>query len=132
EARQHQLYDAKGAALKDWQQSQADLINAQAAYLAARDRLRVLGKSEAELDALASRGQVEAARFEAIVRTPRSGVVMQRPLGVGQTIASLTNGGATAAFVVSDLSKIWLVGNVREAQAPLAKVGQPVEISVTA
>ncbi|HZZ30427.1 MAG TPA: efflux RND transporter periplasmic adaptor subunit [Phenylobacterium sp.] len=132
EARQHELYEAHGAALKDWQQSQADLINAQAAYRVTRDRLRILGVSDAELDAFADRGQAAAPRPETIVRAPRSGVVMQRSVGAGQNIASLSSGGAAAAFIVSDLSKIWLVGNLREAQAPLARIGQPVEVSVTA
>ncbi|THD58159.1 efflux RND transporter periplasmic adaptor subunit [Phenylobacterium sp.] len=131
EARQHELYDAHGAALKDWQQSQTDLINAQAAYRATRDRLRILGLSDAEMDALAGR-PAAALRRETIVRAPRAGVVMQRNVNAGQTIASLTNGGTAAAFVVSDLSKVWLVGNLREAQAPAARVGQAVEMTVTA
>jgi cobalt-zinc-cadmium efflux system membrane fusion protein len=131
EARQHELYEAKGAALKDWQQSQLDLVNAKAAFRAARDKLRILGSSEAEVDAQATRPHA-VARAETIVRAPRSGVVMQRAVSAGQNIASLSNGGSTAAFVVSDLSKIWLVGNLREVQAPIAKVGQTVEVSVTA
>lgn len=132
EAREHDLYEGHGAALKDWQQSQADLINAQAAYRAARDRLRILGTPDVEIDALANRPQARASRRETIVRAPRAGVVMQRAVSAGQNIVSLANGGSGAAFVVSDLSKIWLVGNLREAQAPSAKVGQPVEISVSA
>src|ERR1700722_18347161 len=43
ESRQHQLYDAQGAALKDWQQAQVDLASASAALSNARNRLRILG-----------------------------------------------------------------------------------------
>jgi multidrug efflux pump subunit AcrA (membrane-fusion protein) len=56
EERQHQLYLEKAAALKDWQQAQADMTNAEsdvraaeAALLAARDKLRAFGKSEADI-----------------------------------------------------------------------------------
>src|SRR6266851_4348954 len=56
EERQHQLYLEKAAALKDWQQAQADVQNAEsdvraaeAALLAARDKLRAFGKSEADI-----------------------------------------------------------------------------------
>ena len=56
EQRQHLLFLGKGAALKDWQQSQADLATAQdnvraqqIALSAVRNRLRILGKSDAEI-----------------------------------------------------------------------------------
>lgn len=51
EKRQHALYQAEGAALKDWQQSQSDLATAAAAVSSARNRLRLLGKTDREIDA---------------------------------------------------------------------------------
>src|SRR5260370_379931 len=59
EKRAHELYLAKGGALKDWQQSQTDLASAQnglrsadIALAAARNALRILGKSDAGIAAL--------------------------------------------------------------------------------
>ena len=49
ESRQHALYSTDGAALKDWQQSQADLATAAAALTSARNRLRIFGKSDREI-----------------------------------------------------------------------------------
>jgi cobalt-zinc-cadmium efflux system membrane fusion protein len=53
EKRQHDLYDAKAGALKDWQQSQADFETAKSntrtaeiALAAVCNRLRILGKSD--------------------------------------------------------------------------------------
>ena len=46
EDRQRKLYQSEGAALKDWQQSQADLATAAAAVASARNRLRLQGKSD--------------------------------------------------------------------------------------
>lgn len=139
EARQHDLYLHEGAALKDWQQSQVDLANAQsglravlAAGAAARDRLRILGKSDAEIAALAA-GRGGDKRGKAVVRSPINGVVTVRAIGVGQNVGSLTNGGAgNAAFTVSDLSRVWLVGNLREADASKAHVGQRAEVRLLA
>src|SRR6202045_1466048 len=54
ETRKHALFDAKGGSLQDWQQAQADLTAATTAYAAGRNRLRILGKSEAEITALES------------------------------------------------------------------------------
>ncbi len=59
EKRQHELFLAHGAAQKDWQQSQVDLANAQGGLntaqiglAAVRNRLRILGKSDQEIDAV--------------------------------------------------------------------------------
>ena len=132
EARQRELYKVSGAALKDWQQSQADLANAEANLAGVRNRLRILGASNAEIAALEQRPAGQAASAETIVASPINGVVIQRSVGVGQNLGSVTNGGANAAFVVSDLSTVWLVGELREADAPLARVGQAVEVRATA
>jgi cobalt-zinc-cadmium efflux system membrane fusion protein len=59
-------------------------------------------------------------------------VVTQRAVGVGQNLASVTNGGASPAFVVSDLSSVWMTANLRETDAPLAHLGQAIEVRVLA
>ena len=132
EARQRALYEVNGAALKDWQQSQTDLANAEAAMAAVRNRLRILGKSDADIKALEDRPTGRAPSAETVVPSPISGVVIQRAIGVGQNLGSVTNGGSTAAFVVSDLSTVWLVGALREADSTLARLGQPIEVRVAA
>jgi cobalt-zinc-cadmium efflux system membrane fusion protein len=132
EARQHELFKANGAALKDWMQSQADLINAQASLAAVRNRLKILGKSEAEIAALEDRPIDHGVSAEAIVTSPIDGVVIQRSVGPGQNLASVSNGGSTAAFQISDLSTVWLIGAVREVDAPLARIGQSIEVRTTA
>ncbi|HEX8988060.1 MAG TPA: efflux RND transporter periplasmic adaptor subunit [Rhodocyclaceae bacterium] len=130
EQRQHALLDAGAAALKDWKQAQADLSNAQAAYAAARGRLRILGKSDADIDTL-EKGHA-AGMQAAVVTAPISGTVTQRQVGLGQYIASATAGGQTPQFTIGDLSTVWLVANVREGDAPSLRVGQPVDVTVLA
>jgi len=49
EKRQHALYQSDGAALKDWQQAEADLATASSQVASARNRLRLLGKSDREI-----------------------------------------------------------------------------------
>jgi membrane fusion protein, heavy metal efflux system len=98
EARQHQLFDSEGAAQKDWQQSQFDLANAAAALASARNRLRLMGKTDAAVAGLEK-------------TAPR---------------------GSSAVFSIGDLSHVWLVGNVREADAALVTLGDAVEVRVPA
>lgn len=130
EARLHALYQSAGGALKDWQQSQSDLAAAQAALQAARGRLKILGKSDAEIAALEHAGS--GAGGAAMVTAPITGVATQRLIGVGQNIGSVTNGGSNPAFVISDLSKVWLTANVREADSALVHPGQAVDVRVLA
>jgi len=139
EKRQHELYLAKGGAMKDWLQSQADLATAQSnahsaeiALAAARNRLRIMGKSDEEIAALESAPSSQKMNPEALVRAPIAGTVIARQVGVGQNIESVTGGASTPVYTVANLSTVWLMANVREADAPQMKPGAPVEVTVSA
>jgi cobalt-zinc-cadmium efflux system membrane fusion protein len=126
ERRKHAAYEAKGGSLQDWQQSQADLAGAETALAAARDRLRILGKTAREIAAM------ERTRTNdpiAYVLAPIGGIVTDRQVGPGQYLQS---GSSTAVYTIGDLSKVWLVANVRENDAPLIERGQQIEVHVPA
>jgi membrane fusion protein, heavy metal efflux system len=93
EQRQHALYQADGASLKDWQQAQVDATTSASALAAARNKLRLLGKSDQDILALERKG------------------------------------GAGRIFVIGNQSLVWLVANVREADAPHVHVGDQAQIS---
>jgi membrane fusion protein, heavy metal efflux system len=138
EKRTHELYLAQGGALKDWQQAQTDLITAQntvrsddIALHAVRNRLRILGKSEAEIAALEAQ-PTQKLDPVAIVSAPIGGIVTQRQIGLGQYINSAAAGASSPVYTIGNLSTVWLVANVREADAPLMRVGEPVEVRVLA
>lgn len=127
------LYESKAIALKDWQQAQADLISAQndagaatAALEAARNRLRILGRTDEEIDKFQERRTITP---ETPIFSPIDGTVVQRKVGPGQYIAS---GSADPVFMIGDLSTVWLVAFVRETQAPNVQVGQAVTFKVLA
>jgi len=133
EKRQRELLAIRGGALKDLEQAQSDLIGAQGdlrsaeiALAAVRNRLRILGRSDADIDRLE---KVDRIGAEAIVNAPISGTVIQRKVGLGQYI---NVGAADPVFTVGSLDTVWLIANVRESDAPRMKVGQPVEVSVLA
>jgi cobalt-zinc-cadmium efflux system membrane fusion protein len=126
ETRKHGLYDAKGGSLQDWQQAQAELTAAETALNSVRNRLRILGKSAAEIDALeASRSMNPAAA----VAAPIAGIVVDRQVGPGQYLQA---GSGTPIFTIADPSSVWLLANVREADSGLVRPGQAVEVHVLA
>jgi cobalt-zinc-cadmium efflux system membrane fusion protein len=104
EQRQHKLYQLDGAALKDWQQSQTDLATATASFETARNKLRLLGKSDRDIGSIASLAQ------NAADSGPASGRV----------------------FIVGDSSLVWLVANVREADAGHVHLGDVAEVRIPA
>jgi cobalt-zinc-cadmium efflux system membrane fusion protein len=138
EKRTHELYLAQGGSLKDWQQAQTDLITAQntvrsdeIALHAVRSRLRILGKTEQEIASLEAQ-PTQKLNPDAVVSAPIGGTITQRQIGVGQYINSEANGATNPVYTISDLSTVWLIANVREADAPLMRVGAPVEVKVLA
>ena len=131
EKRLHTLYQEKAIALKDWQQAQADLTAAQSdvrsaetALEAVRNRLRILGKTESEIVALQETGKISPATT---IPAPIDGTIVLRKVGPGQYVGA---GSTDPVFVIGDLSTVWLVAYVREAEASAVHVGQAVAFTV--
>jgi membrane fusion protein, heavy metal efflux system len=133
ERRNKDLYEGKAVALKEWQQSQNDLTAAQndlrsaeSALEAARNRLRILGRSDAEITEFQNTGRISA---ETPIHAPIAGTIVQRKVGPGQYVNA---GASDPVFVIGDLSTVWLVAFVRETDAAFVQVGQEVSFSVLA
>lgn len=133
EKRQRELFEAKATTLKDLQNAQNDLVTAQndvrgtsGALEAVRNRLTILGKTEAEMQAFVTSGRMSP---ETPIQAPIGGTITQRRIGPGQFAS---NTAAEPPFTVGDLSSVWLIANVRESEAPKITVGQSIRFSVLA
>jgi len=133
EKRQNDLYAGKAVPLKDWQNSQNDLVTAQndmrsaeTALEAAHNRLRILGRSEAQITAFEQTRQISA---DTPIYSPLGGTVVQRKVGPGQFISA---GASDPVFVIGDLSTVWLTAFVRESEAADVQIGQDMDFRVLA
>jgi len=126
EQRKHAAYESKGGSLQDWQQAEVDLAAAENASTSATNRLRILGKTDAEIAAIEAAKKTDAATD---VVAPIAGVVTDRQVGPGQYIQA---GGSNPVFSIGDLSSVWLVAAVPETEAPFIERGQTVEVRVLA
>lgn len=133
EKRTRDLYEGKALPLKDWQKAQADLTDAQndqaaaeAAIDAVRNRLRILGRSDADISQFQERGKINP---ETPIIAPIAGTIVQRKAGPGQY---LTAGASDPVFVIGDLGTVWLTAYVRETDAPRVHVGQEIQFTVLA
>ena len=104
-----------------------DLKAAEVAFQAARNRLRILGKTDAEIAAFEQGGTRISA--ETTVMAPLSGTIVQRKVGPGQFVTGASN---DPVFLIGDLSKVWLVANVRETDATKVKLDQHIEFTILA
>jgi cobalt-zinc-cadmium efflux system membrane fusion protein len=133
EKRAKELSEAKAVPLKEWQQAQAALVTAQndmrsaeTTLEAARNRLRIFGRTDQEISTFQNKGIISA---EIPIYSPIAGTVVQRKIGPGQYIAS---GASDPVFVIGDLSTVWLIAYVRETEAPKVHPGQAIGFSVLA
>ena len=133
EKRKRALYEARAGSLQDWQQSQTELIAAQnnlrsaeTTFALVRNRLRILGMTDAEIAALEDAQRINPSAY---VQAPISGRVIDRQVGLGQYIQA---GASNPVYSIGDLSTVWLVANVREPDAPLMRLGEPIEVRVLA
>jgi len=96
--------------------------DAKATLEGARNKLRILGVSPADIVALEGRG---AASEYLTVVSAINGVVTKRNVDVG---GYLNTGDSLGS--VADLSSLWFLGNVFESDLPKLKIGQTVDIQV--
>ena len=127
------LYEGKAVPLKEVQQARAaldaaenDARSAEAALEAARNRLMLLGKTDQEIAEFQERGRINPSTT---IYAPIEGTIVQRKVGPGQYIGS---GASEPAFVIGDLSTVWLVAYIRETEGALVRVGQPISFTVLA
>jgi membrane fusion protein, heavy metal efflux system len=120
------MFESQTIAQKDLDQAASDQQTAQANLEAARAAVRIFGKSDAEMERIiAGRSTVAELR----ITSPIAGRVTVRNAAPGLL---LQPGGGPAPFVVSDLSTMWMVANVAEHELPRVRLGQPVEVSLSA
>ncbi|WP_192737387.1 efflux RND transporter periplasmic adaptor subunit [Bradyrhizobium sp. OAE829] len=127
------LFEGKAVPLKDYQQSQATLIQAQndmrssqTAMEAARNKLRILGLTDEDIATFQEKGRINP---ETTIFAPIAGTVVQRKIGPGQYVNS---GASDPVYVIGDLSTVWMVAFVRETDAANVAVGQDVTFNVLA
>ena len=135
-ARQVALAPAEAASQRDVEQARTDLATAEQALAtaraneaAARGRLEVLNVPAASASPAAASGRPSAA---AVIRAPIDGVVTSRQVGQGQFVNSYTGGASTPLLVLSDLSRVWLVANLRDADASRVRRGATLSARVPA
>jgi len=127
------LFEGKAVPLKDYQQSQATLIqtqndlrSSQTAMEAARNKLRILGLTDEDIATFQEKGRINP---ETTIFAPIAGTVVQRKIGPGQYVNA---GASDPVYVIGDLSTVWMTAFVCESDCANVAVGQEVTFNVLA
>ena len=118
-ARAQDLYSHNAIAQRDLLQAESDRNQAQADLDAAEQGLKILGiTNPADLEKMQSTPEVP-------LLAPIAGEVVERDVAPGQLLTP----GTTQAFVISDMSTVWILANVYEGDLANVKVGDPVSVT---
>src|SRR5712675_1850152 len=127
------LFEGKAVPLKDYQQAEAtltqaqnDLRSTQTALEASRNKLRIHGFTDEAISTFQDKGSINR---EITIFSPITGTVVQRKIGPGQYVNS---GASDPVFVIGDLSTVWLTAFVRETDVSNVSVGQDIAFTVLA
>jgi cobalt-zinc-cadmium efflux system membrane fusion protein len=116
------LYAHHANAEKDVEQAESDRTQAQADLNAAEQGMKILGiKNPAALATAPSSALIP-------VLAPISGEVVERLVSPGQVVQA----GSTQAFTISDLSDVWVLANVYQADLAAVRSGQDVVVTTDA
>jgi cobalt-zinc-cadmium efflux system membrane fusion protein len=120
--RAQELYAHHAIAEKDLEQAESDRNQAQADLNAAEQGMKILGiKDPSRMASAPSSAQIP-------VLAPISGEVVERLVSPGQVVQA----GQTQAFTISDLSTVWVLANVYQADLAYVRSGEDVVVQTDA
>ena len=126
-ARAKDLYTTNvGVPQKELEQAISDQQTAEGALKAARDAVRVFGKTDSEIDQMIASRKIDPAL---VVRSPIAGKVTSFNAPAGLLVQP---GNGTAPYSVANVTVKWMLANVPESESASYHVGQPVEVKVLA
>jgi membrane fusion protein, heavy metal efflux system len=120
--RQKDLLEHKAISQRDFESAQADYNDAETDVETALQALRIFGVTQQDITQ-AEQQNVDI-RPELAMRAPIAGTVVQKLVLPGQFIQA----GTTAAFVISDVSTLWVQGHIYDKDLRSIHTGDAVEM----
>jgi len=129
--RARRLFELRAGSRQDFESAEADLRNAQAAIQKARSEVEQerahMQIFQVPLEEPATDGPQNSEADDIPILAPASGVILERKATVG----SIVNSG-DELFLITDTSKLWMIGAANEEDLSKLREGQQVRIEVRA
>jgi cobalt-zinc-cadmium efflux system membrane fusion protein len=120
------LYTTRAVSQHDVEQAASDQQTAEGNLRAARDAVRIFGKTDADIDRIIGD---RVADPTLVVPSPIDGRITARNAAPGLFVQP---GNAPAPYSVADINTMWMLANVAETDSPAFRVGQQVQVKVSA
>jgi cobalt-zinc-cadmium efflux system membrane fusion protein len=125
-ARLKELYTTRAVSLRDLDQGTSDQQTAEGNLRAARDAVRLFGKTETEIDRIVTDRRADSTL---VVPCPIDGRITARNAAPGLYVQP---GSAPAPYTVANIDTMWMLANVAENDSPAFQVGQSVQVRIGA
>lgn len=125
-ARQRDLYTTRAVSQHDVEQAVSDQQTAEGNLHAARNAVRLFGKTDADLDNIIKQRMADSTL---IVPSPIDGRITARNAAPGLYVQP---GNAPAPYTVANIDAMWMLANVAETDSPAFRVGQQERVVVAA
>ncbi len=121
--RLRELYTTRAVSQHDVEQAASDQQTAEGNLRAARDAVRIFGKTDADIDRIVAD---RIADPTLVVPNPIDGRITARNAAPGLFVQP---GSAPAPYTVADIDTMWMLANVAEDDSPAFQVGQQLEVT---
>jgi membrane fusion protein, heavy metal efflux system len=121
--REEQVWAKKISPEQDYIQAKNRLAEATIELHAAEQRLRALGFSNEYIEQLPNRKDESTILYQ--IAAPFGGTVMEKHISLGEVLKD-----ESTAFVIADLSTVWVNLDVQQKDLSLIKVGQSASIGI--
>jgi membrane fusion protein, heavy metal efflux system len=125
-ARLRDLFTTRAVSQHDVEQAASDQQTAEGNLRAARDAVRLFGKTDADIDTIILKRSADPTL---VVPSPITGRITARHGAPGLYVQP---GNEPAPYTVADINTMWMLANVTETDSPAFRIGQPVRVKVTA
>jgi cobalt-zinc-cadmium efflux system membrane fusion protein len=125
-ARLRELVKSQAVSQHDVEQATSDQQTAEGNLRAARDAVRIFGKTDAEIDRLVAERSADPTL---VVPSPITGRITARNAAPGLFVQP---GNSPAPYTVADINTMWMLAAVPEADSPAFRLGQDVQVTLSA
>jgi len=125
-ARLRDLYTTRAVSQHDVEQATSDQQTAEGNLRAARDAVRIFGKTDADIDRIIAQRMADPTL---VVPSPITGRITARNAAPGLFVQP---GNAPAPFTVADINTMWMLASVAETDSPAFRVRQHVQVKLNA
>jgi membrane fusion protein, heavy metal efflux system len=122
-AREEQLWQKKISPEQDYIQSKNALAECGIELRNVEQKLRALGFSDDYITRLPDRPEKAAVLYE--MAAPFDATIIEKHVSLGEVLKE-----DTAAFVIADLSSVWVNLDVHQKDLPLIRIGQTAAVSI--